>query len=246
MSQPINLQLIHKEGRITLALQAYKDGHFTSIRGAAGAYNIPFSTLQARVKGRTARRELRPANKKLTDLEESTLVQWIISMENRGLPPRGDYVRRMANLLLQKRLSADQQNALTVGQRWVYNFVQQHDCLQSKYTRKYDYQRAKCEDPTIIRDWFRLVRNTIAKYGIQEEDIYNFDETGFQMGVIMTAKVITGSERAGKPVCIQPGNREWVTVIESISSCSWSLPPIVIFEGKVHISTWYTDPLPLD
>ena len=66
------------------------------------------------------------------------------------------------------------------------------------------------------------------------------------MGVISTAKVITGSERAGRPVSIQPGNREWVTVIESIASNGWSLPPMIIFEGKVHISTWYTDQLPLD
>jgi hypothetical protein len=57
------------------------------------------------------------------------------------------------------------------------------------------------------------VQNIIAKHGILNEDIYNFNETGFQMGVIAAAKVITGSERAGHPVCIQPGNREWVSVI---------------------------------
>jgi hypothetical protein len=79
-----------------------------------------------------------------------------------------------------------------------------------------------------------------------DEDIYNFNKTGFQMGVISTAKVITGSERAGRPVSIQPGNREWVTVIESVSSSSWSLPPMIIFEGKVYISTWYTNTLPPD
>jgi RecB family endonuclease NucS len=121
----------------------------------------------------------------------------------------------MANLLLQKRSQLDQDNTLTVDQRWVYNFVRRNDSLQSKYTRKYDYQRAKCEDPTTIRDWFRLVQNTIAKYGILDEDIYNFDETGFQMGMISTAKGITRSERGKKPVSVQPGNREWVTVINS-------------------------------
>jgi hypothetical protein len=61
------------------------------------------------------------------------------------------------------------------------------------------------------------VQNTIAKYGIMDKDIYNFDKTGFQMGVISTAKVITGAER-GRPVLIQPGNREWVTAIDCISS----------------------------
>jgi hypothetical protein len=88
--------------------------------------------------------------------------------------------------------------------------------LKSQYNQKYDYQHTKCKDLTIIRDWFRLVRNTIKKYRILEEDIYNFDETGFQIGVILTAKVITRAKRA-KPVSVQPGNREWVTVIDCIS-----------------------------
>jgi hypothetical protein len=30
--------------------------------------------------------------------------------------------------------------------------------------------------------WFELVGNTVSKYGIVDHDIYNFDETGFQMG----------------------------------------------------------------
>src|SRR5450432_3333418 len=186
----------------------------------------------------------RPPNCKLSIAEETTLVQWILSMDQRGLPPRPDSVRQMANLLLEKR--SDSNSNRQVGKRWVINLVRRHHALQTRYTRKYDYQRAKCEDPTIIRDWFRLIENTIAKYGIQEQDIYNFDETSFQMGVISTAKVVTGAERSNRPVAVQPGNREWVTAIDCISSAGWSLPPVIIFEGKVHQSTWYTDTLPMD
>jgi len=64
------------------------------------------------------------------------------------------------------------------------------------------------EDRRQIEGWFRLVRNTIAKYGILQEDIYNFDETGFQIGVISTSKVVTRSERTGRPRTRQPGNRK--------------------------------------
>lgn len=32
--------------------------------------------------------------------------------------------------------------------------------------------KAKCEDPKLIHDWFLLVENTIAKYGITLADIY--------------------------------------------------------------------------
>jgi hypothetical protein len=242
MAPPHNAQLAQKEGRIALAVQAYKGGQFSSTKACADAYDLSDATLRRRVKGINARRDSIPINRKLTTTEESTLIEWILSMDQRGLPVRSDSIRQMANLLLQKR---SRDNTLTVGKNWVYNFVQRHDSLESKYTRKYDYQRAKCEDPTIIRDWFRLVQNTIAKYGILDEDIYNFDETGFQMGVISTAKVITGAEKS-KPVSVQPGNREWVTAIDCISSYGHCVPPVIIFEGKVHQSTWYSDTLPLD
>src|SRR5450755_3332255 len=132
-------------------------------------------------------------NRKLSITEETTLVQWILSIDQRGLAPRPDSVRQMANLLLEKRSNSNSNSDSNsdpnrqVGQRWVTNFVRRHQALQTRYNRKYDYQRAKCEDPQVIKDWFRLVKNIIAKYSIEEQDIYNFDETGFQIGVISTA-----------------------------------------------------------
>src|SRR5450432_3957801 len=246
MPPPTTTSSVQQEGRIALAVEALKQGHFTSLLSAARSYDVPHMTLRRRVRDIPARRDKRPTNYKLTATEELTLVQWILSMDQRGLAPRPESVQRMADLLLQKRSNSNSDPNSQVGQRWVYNFVQRHKALQTRYNRKYDYQRAKCEDPQVIRDWFRLVKNMIAKYGIEEQDIYNFDETGFQMGVISTAKVVTGAERSNRPVAIQPGNREWVTTIDCISTAGWSLPPVIIFEGKVHISTWYTDDLPLD
>jgi hypothetical protein len=85
-------------------------------------------------------------------------------------------VEDMADRLLATR------DALRVGTRWASNFVKRRLELRTRFQRKYDYQRAKCEDPEVIRSWFKLVQNTIAKYGINDADIYNFDETGFMMG----------------------------------------------------------------
>lgn len=106
--------------------------------------------------------------------------------------------------------------------------------------------RAKCEDPGIISAWFELVRSTIAKYGITDNDIYNFDETGFQMGVIATAKVVTGSEQRHRPKAVQPRDREWVTVIQGANAQGWALPPFIIFAGTYHSSAWYEDDRPAD
>jgi hypothetical protein len=135
----------------------------------------------------------------------------------------------MATLLLRQR-----RGAATVGKNWASRFINSDERIKSKYNRKYDYQRAKCEDPALIRAWFQRIQAIIAEYGILNEDIYNFNETGFQMGVIATAKVVTSSERQGRPRTTQPGNREWVTVIEAISAGGFAIPPLVIFEAIVH------------
>ena len=74
--------------------------------------------------------------------------------------------------------------------------------------RRYNYQRAKCKDPKVIGEWFALVRNTKAKFGILDDDTYNFDKTGFMMGIICAGMVVTTSDSCGKAKLAQPGDRE--------------------------------------
>jgi len=79
------------------------------------------------------------------------------------------------------------------------------------------------------------------KYGVEDGDIYNFDETGFMMGVIGSSMIITDKDRQGRRKAIQPGNREWATAVICISGLGDILPPFIILKAKVHQSTWYTE-----
>jgi hypothetical protein len=54
------------------------------------------------------------------------------------------------------------------------------------------------------------------------------------IGVAATSKVVTSSDTVGRAIAIQPGNREWVTVIEAINALGWALPPFVILSGKLY------------
>ncbi|USP74756.1 hypothetical protein yc1106_02030 [Curvularia clavata] len=141
----------------------------------------------------------------------------------------------MADKLLAAR------GAGQVGQKWPANFVKRTDSLTTRFNRAYDRQRALCEDPVLIKSWFELVEQTKAKYGICDEDVYNFDEAGFLMGKITTQLVVTASERRARPKAIQPGGREWVTFIAGINAAGWSIPPFLIFTGKYHLSAWYEE-----
>ncbi|EIT76332.1 hypothetical protein AO1008_11411 [Aspergillus oryzae 100-8] len=184
---------------------------------AARVFNIPRTTLQRRLSGYTFRTDTRANSHKMTSSEEESLKEWILSLDKRGAPPRPAHVREMANILLSKRDTTSP--STTVGEKWVYNFTKRTPELKACFARRYNYQRAK-------------VNEAIQKYGIASSDIYNFDETGFAMGLIAAAK---------------PGNREWVTAIECISSNGWALPSCIIFKGKVHMEAWYeNDKIPSD
>ncbi|OOQ87818.1 hypothetical protein PEBR_16629 [Penicillium brasilianum] len=109
-------KLAEQEGKILLALSDLQEGRIQSIRAAATLYAIPRSTLQARSDGRLSRVDIPPNGRKLTQLEEDSLVQWIISMDERGAAPRKATVREMANILLSARRSKDiSQHAITIS-----------------------------------------------------------------------------------------------------------------------------------
>ena len=106
--------------------------------------------------------------------------------------------------------------------------------------RKSDYQRARGEDPKTypqrpIRKWFRLVQDTIEKYGAVEVDIYNFDKTVFQTCIVYDYEGPYTIDR----VRWYSENSAWgprvqcVRVINSIGSCGDLTLSIIL--GKLSL-----------
>ena len=236
-------QLPSKEGRILLAAAALKNNSELRVQRAASLYDTPRSTLQDRLAGALLLATSNAKKRKLLPTEEQALIQWILDLDKRGFPPQVIDVRRMANILLTARGQIPPPQP--IGKCWVSRFIKSQPELQTKWNRKFHSQRALCEDPVIIGEWFQRVRETRQAYGILDEDIYNFDETGFMMGVAATSKIVTSSNTIGRAMTVQPGNRDWVTTIEGINMSGWSIPPFVILAGKVHQASWYHD-LPPD
>jgi transcriptional regulator with XRE-family HTH domain len=229
------MQVQTQEARIILAIEAIRTSKNLSRRAAARRYNISESTLRDRMNGRTTMADRRPKAQKLTTIEEDVIVEYILHLDARGYPPLMENVAAMANHILQSR------NASAVGKLWSYRFVQRRKELKTRFSRAYDFQRALCEDPDAIGAWFQLVANMRAKYGVTDGDLYNFDETGFMMGMICPNMVVTRSDRRGKSKAIQPGNREWATAITCISGDGFDVPPFLLVQGVCHLANWYTE-----
>jgi hypothetical protein len=143
------MQVHTQEARIILAIEAIRTSKKKMSRlAAAKIYNIPESTLRARMTGRPSRRDIRANGKKLTELEEEVIVNHILDLDSRGFSPRLADLEDMANYLLENR------RAKRVGKNWAQRFVHDHKDLKTRINRVYDYQRALREDPELFGRWF--------------------------------------------------------------------------------------------
>jgi len=234
-----NVRSSYNEGALYLAIQATQSTSPDTVNYASKAFGVPRSTLRDRRAGKLARRDCEANSKKLTKVEEEAIVDRILELDAQGKGPTRTMVQDMANDLLAARGEGP------VGRHWVSRFNTRTKEIKLRRSRPYDRQRALNEDRRVIEPWFELVRLTKEKYGIPDEDTYNFDETGFMMGMITSQMLFTGSEKRSNPKDVQPGSREWVTIITGICAAGWAIPPFIIFQGKVLITAWYPN-LPRD
>jgi hypothetical protein len=84
--------------------------------------------------------------------------------------------------------------------------------------------------PDAILQWLNITCQTIEEYQVDPKNIYNIDESGLAIGSTQGAYVIidAGSQSAFQA---QPGQQEWVTVVEYIYGNGSVIDPLVIFRG---------------
>jgi hypothetical protein len=158
------------------------------------------------------------------------LIRYILDLDSRGFAPRLEGVENMANFLLESR------RRNPIGKLWAYRFIKRCLELKTRFSRVYDFQKALCEDPELIGARFRLVENMRTKYNVLDCDFYNFDETGFMIGVICARMVVTRADRYGRSKAVQPGNQEWATAIVCVNNESWNIPLFLVVQGVNHLA----------
>ncbi|KFZ00214.1 hypothetical protein V500_01139 [Pseudogymnoascus sp. VKM F-4518 (FW-2643)] len=75
------------ESCIILAIEALKSDPKLTKRAAAGIYKVPQATLADQRAGKLSRRDITANGRKLTNTEESVLLDRIIDLIERGFPP---------------------------------------------------------------------------------------------------------------------------------------------------------------
>ena len=115
-----------------------------------------------------------------------------------------------------------------------------HPELKIKWTSSLQQCRAEGLNPTIIAEYFQLLAEVLDKYKVPAENIYNMDEKGIQLGVSKRVAAIIDRDQK-MAFQVKNGNRELVTIIETLCTDGMALRPCVIFQGKRRNLEWGRD-----
>ena len=222
-----------REVAIQSAIADFDAGLYPSLRQAGKAYGVAESTLRGRRAGQQRHAIAHQQQQRLTPEQEEFLVDWIIDEDTLARPPSHGRVRDMAIRIL--RMNGDHQ---PLGQLWVRNFLQRNERVHSIVGRSIEAARAEAATPAIIREFLELFESTRRRLNIPPEAIWNMDETGIALGVCNNSQVLASAHKK-KAYVKSPENREWVSIVETVSAAGERLRPAVIFKGKYLQSSWF-------
>ena len=229
------------EYQVSQAVAFYSEGQLgyrekKSIRDVAREFSVDPSTLSRHIRGKgMSMLKFNQMKQKLTVMEENVLVTFILESASIGFPLSHRQIEHYANAVLESKNGASYE---PVGKRWVFNFMDRHhEKLQTHWSKPLDTQHAKSLNPAAMESWFKIVEEFVVKLGIQKENIYRMDESGFPMAYIGKERVAGGC--GTKTQHKQGGaNRENVTTVITICADGTTVQPLIIFKGKKIRASW--------
>ena len=187
--------------------------------------------------------------------EETALEEWCLVMYRYESPIRLDMLKCMAAAVLEDRERRNIESASDffnrimdpatrtqtlnaegapdisrIGCNWYKTFLTRHPALKPAYSRALDNDRTM-NNPETITEYFNALKSTMDEFKIMPLNIYNMDEKGFLIGVIKKSMrvLIVVDEKAA--FLRQPGDRENITMIETVDIFNQNIPPMVILKG---------------
>jgi len=228
------------EARIQAALTfiSTTQDDYRNLASLAKSYEIPLERLRDRWQGRKSKLDRPGANWTLSEDQEAAVRQYLDRLDMLGTCARLQMVSSCANAILQKSYIGSG-TAPIVSEQWARPFLARHPEYYIRKQRTIDVDRKNAHQPDDIRSWFEKYKLVCEQYRIQTTDTYNFDETGFRIGIGRDQWIMTRDPNS-QSYLGSSTNREPVTVCEIISGDGSVLPPMIIVSGIIHKESWYT------
>lgn len=209
---------------------------------SAEMFNVPRATLQRRLKSYQQNRDIVNATKKgmgqyrpvFAPEQEIELVEFVQDMEGRlfGLTPTD--LRKLAFQLAERNNISHSFNRATemAGEDWLASFLKRHPVLSLRKPEATSAARAMGFNRVSVNKFFELLTQTIEKYEITPDKLFNVDETGITTVAKSLNKIIAtkGKKQVGSLSSAERGQS--LTVEICMSADGSFMPPYFIFPRK--------------
>ncbi|KAJ9479276.1 hypothetical protein VN97_g13176, partial [Penicillium thymicola] len=226
------------EQQIQLAMEHLSEQSKPNISKTAREFAVPMHRLRRRWQGGKSLFQ-RPCNgRKLSPAQEKALCEYIDYFDAVGASINRRQIAITANSILQYDHTDPDTDPPQIGAHWLPRFLKRNPKYHIRRRRALDVERAKALDKTVVERWFKDYQRVIHEHGICQQDIYNFDETGFQIGVGRDQFIITRHPKK-KLFNGSVTNRESITVLEAVSADGFTCPLLIILSTKQALLRWF-------
>jgi hypothetical protein len=151
-----------------------------------------------------------------------------------GRPAGIDSTIEAANSILRCNGSTE-----TATRRWTKRWITTHqDFIKTIRSTPLSSKRRAAHQKEDIEAHFQEFKRSKAHWGILDEDVYNFDETGCMIGIQAGSFVLVPVDCTVAYID-DPANRELVTSTECISAGGFHVPPMITFKGAYHLRKYF-------
>lgn len=160
-----------------------------SVRSIAVKFNIPESTIRAKIRGKYADKKPGPVTV-FTPEEEMELVNWITECSKAGFPVDKNMLLDSVQMILNKLEKVSPFVNNKPGRSWYDLFLKRHPELSLRFSENVTLCRAKVTEES-LRRWYQRVEEYLNKHDlsdVQPNRIFNCDETGIKLFISVYIK----------------------------------------------------------
>lgn len=222
----------YTQNAVDAALRYIRDKKM-SIRKVCKMYNIPRSTIQDRLAGRTTDKIKKPGpDPILTCKVEKELVEWLIDIAKCGFPIKKSNLLDTVEKIIKDSGKQSRFKDNRPGRTWFIGFLKRHPEISEISAECISKAKATVTEES-IRLWFTELEDYLIRTNNHDllnapERIFNGDECGFAL-CPETGKVL-GPRSYRYLSQIQSGNeKENFTVSITLNANGQVCPPVIVF-----------------
>jgi hypothetical protein len=181
------------------AVHGVQSGKYKSSYKAAKELGLNKETVLRRVNGGLSRSQARQQQQKLSYTEEKVLLKWIKELTISGYSPGHRLLKEIAEEIRTRRTynlddaslpTFERLPQFSLGRDWVPRFIVRHPHLTVAIGRRIESVRMDGATKPILEAWFSAYDTLVRREGIEQENTYNMDESGFSIGTMESTRII--------------------------------------------------------